>query len=167
MARTKTKDTEQSTQDVATAIAENVSDAIGKPDAVGFASAIPKKTYERLANPFDFESAAAGNNRVRLLKSESEEQRRQGKGAWVIRFAYNPNEDTGANGEKYNKENPHPVLTMLKDADYQWGFDADGKGGWGKPFGEDSYGRDHLESRKVLQKAVQLIGGTTEPERSL
>lgn len=50
----------------------------------GNTATVAKKTYTRPADPFGFEGHKAGTNRVRLLKSE-------GEGAWVIRFANNPN----------------------------------------------------------------------------
>ena len=125
--------------------------------------AVGKKEYAKAPNPFGFESKQAGKNRVQLLKSETDEQRREGRGAWVIRFAHNPNLDPGPDGETYSKQNPHPVLKMLKAEGYRWDFDAaDNKGGWGKPFTGDRYGQEHLEARKALQKAVEMIGGAKE-----
>ena len=116
------------------------------------AAAVERKPYKRPADPFGFENQKAGENRVQLLKSE-------GEGAWVIRFAHNPNLDKGPEGEEYSKENPHPVLKALKDEGYRWGFDGgDGKGGWGKRFNGDAYVQDHIEARAVLQKAADIIG---------
>jgi hypothetical protein len=113
------------------------------------------------ADPFGFENIKAGENRVRLLKSE-------GEGAWVIRFAHNPNLDQGPEGENYSKEKPHPVLAMLKSEGFRWGFDGgDGKGGWGKPFNGDAYGADHIEARRVLQVAAEMIGGKVEQGRGV
>lgn len=125
----------------------------------GHAATIERKTYAKPADPFGFESTKAGENRVQLLKSE-------GHQAWVIRFAHNPNEDKGPNGETYSKENPHPVLKMLKEEGFRWGFDSgDGKGGWGKPFSGDAYGTDHIEARRVLQKSADMIGHTMDQGR--
>jgi hypothetical protein len=122
------------------------------PTGNGHAATVERKKWTPPADPFGFENQKAGENRVRLLKSE-------GEGAWVIRFAHNPNLDKGADGEEYSKENPHPVLKALKDEGFKWGFDGgDGKGGWGKPFIGDAYGADHIEARKVLQKAADIIG---------
>ena len=106
----------------------------------------PRRKWTPPADPFGFEMRKGEGNRVRLLKSED-------KGAWVIRFDRNPNEMEG-----YSKENPHPVLAMLKQEGYRWGFDNDGKGGWGKAFGGDAYGQDHIEARRVLQQAAEMIG---------
>jgi hypothetical protein len=121
------------------------------------ARTVERKKYTPLPDPMGFENIkGSGENRVRLLKSE-------GEGAWVIRFAHNPNDDQGLNGETYSKEKPHPVLKMLKDAGFRWGFDGgDGKGGWGKGFTDDAYGQDHIEARAVLQQAAELIGATTD-----
>ena len=44
------------------------------------------------------------------------------------------------------------MLAMLKETGYRWGFDQDDKGGWGKPFQEDAYQRDHMEARRVLTR---------------
>lgn len=120
--------------------------------AQGHAATVERKKYTPPADPFGFESIKAGENRVRLLKSE-------GEGAWVIRFAHNPNLDKGPEGETYSKENPHPVLKMLKEAGFRWGFDGgDNKGGWGKRFNGDAYGQDHIDARRVLQQAADTIG---------
>ena len=114
----------------------------------------PKKKWTPLPDPLGFENHRAGGNRVRLLKSEAE-------GAWVIRFAKNPNEGP------YSKENTHPVLKMLKEEGYRWGFDGgDGQGGWGKAWTNDPYGTDHIEARRVLAKAAEMLGATKEPERT-
>jgi hypothetical protein len=111
-----------------------------------------RKKWTPPKDPFGFENMKAGENRVQLLKSE-------GEGAWVIRFAHNPNLDKGPDGETYSKENPHPVLKMLKGESYRWGFDGgDQKGGWGKRFTGDANGADHIEARRVLQKAADMIG---------
>ena len=84
----------------------------------GHAAAIePRKKWTPPADPFGFENQKTGENRVRLLKSE-------GEGAWVIRLAHNPNLDKGPDGEEYSKENPHPVLKLLKSEGYRWGFDG-------------------------------------------
>ena len=115
----------------------------------------PRKKWTPPADPFGFENRRGEGNRVRLLKSED-------KGAWVIRFDKNPNEMGG-----YSKENPHPVLAMLKQEGYRWGFDNDGKGGWGKAFGDDAYGQDHIEARRVMQKAAEMIGAKIEQGASV
>jgi hypothetical protein len=125
----------------------------------GYSAGIEKKKFAPPADPFGFENVKAGENRVQLLKSE-------GHGAWVIRFAHNPNHDKGPDGETYGKDSPHPVLKMLKEEGYRWGFDsADGKGGWGKAFTGDAYGADHIEARKILQKAADMIGQPKEHGR--
>src|ERR1700722_6093749 len=109
------------------------------------AAGVERKKYAPPADPFGFENIKAGENRVRLLKSE-------GEGAWVIRLAHSPN--TG----EYSKESPHPVLNRLKEEGYRWGFDGgDGKGGWGKRWTNDPYGTDHIEARRVLEKAAEMI----------
>ncbi len=64
--------------------------------------------------------------------------------------------------EGHSKENPHPVIKMLKQSCYRWGFDKLGKGGWGKGFEGDAYGQDHIEARKVLLKAAEIIGAKIE-----
>lgn len=125
----------------------------------GHAAAVEPRKFTPPADPFGFENVKAGENRVQLLKSE-------GHGAWLIRFAHNPNQDPGPNGETYSKENPHPVLKMLREEGYRWGFDnGDSKGGWGKPFNGDAYGADHIEARKVLQKAADMIGHKVDQGR--
>ena len=69
--------------------------------------------------------------------------------------------------ETYSKENPHPVLKMLKSEGYRWGFDGgDSKGGWGKRFEGDAYGQDHIKARRVLQQAAGLIGHTLDHGRN-
>lgn len=122
------------------------------PSTNSHAAAVERKQYAKAPDPFGFENIKAGENRVQLLKSEGER-------AWVIRFAHNPNQDLGPDGETYSKENPHPVLKALKEEGYRWGFDGgDQKGGWGKAFNGDAYGTDHIEARRVLQKAADMIG---------
>ncbi len=122
----------------------------------GHAAAVERKQYTRPVDPFGFENIAGGANRVQLLKSE-------GEGAYVIRFAHNPNDDKGSNGETYSKQNQHPVLVMLKSEGFRWGFDGgDGKGGWGKRFEGDAYGADHIEARRVLQQAAEMIGAPAQ-----
>jgi hypothetical protein len=131
---------------------------VEQPATNGHAQEGLKKKFTPPVDPFGFENHRAGENRVRLLKSE-------GEGAWVIRFAHNPNEDKGPNGEMYSKEKPHPVLAMLKSEGYKWGFDGgDSKGGWGKGFSGDAYGQDHMDARRVLETARDLIGA--RPEQS-
>ena len=128
------------------------------PASEGHAAKTERKKYTPPADPFGFENRQAGENRVQLLKSE-------GEGAWVIRFAHNPNQDKGPEGETYSKEKPHPVLKMLKESGYKWGFDgSDGKGGWGKGFSGDAYGQDHIDARRVLQQAADMIG-QKQPQR--
>lgn len=124
-------------------------------NAEGHTARVERKPYVPPADPFGFEGVRTPQNRVQLLKSEN-------KGAWVIRFEHNPNQDKGPDGETYTKENPHPVLAMLKEAGFRWGFDQDDKGGWGKPFDGDAYMRDHMEARKVLSKAADLMGQQKE-----
>jgi hypothetical protein len=129
------------------------------PEEKKFADESMKKPkYERPVDPFGFENIKTDQNLVRLLKSE-------GHRAWVIRFAHNPNDDKGPNGETYSKENPSPVLKMLKSEGYRWGFDnGDGQGGWGKKWSGDPYGADHIEARRVLAQAAELIGMPKEKE---
>ena len=118
----------------------------------------PRKKWTPAKDPFGFENVKAGENRVQLLKSERE-------GAWVIRFAHNPNQDKGLEGETYSKETPHPVLKMLKDEGYRWGFDGgDSKGGWGKRFTGDAYQSDHMEARRVLHLAAEMIGAPKQEQ---
>ena len=120
----------------------------------GHTAGVAKKKYTPPVNPFGFEGHKGGGNRVHLLKSESDQDRRNGTGAWVIRFDKNPNDTEG-----HSKESPHPVLAYLKGEGYRWGFDdGDGKGGWGKAFSGDAYGQDHMEARRVLAKAAEMIG---------
>jgi hypothetical protein len=47
---------------------------------------------------------------------------------------------------------------MLKEEHYKWGFDNNGKGGWGKAFEGDAYGQDHIEARRVLKQAAEMVG---------
>ena len=123
------------------------------------AASVEKKKYIPPEDPFGFENVRARENRVRLLKSEGER-------AWVIRFAKNPNEGTDLDGKPYGKDNKHPVLKMLYEAGYRWGFDGgDGKGGWGKRWSGDAYGTDHMEARQVLGKAAEMIGGPAQQEQ--
>jgi hypothetical protein len=149
MARARNKATEEQQVDTSFNPAEFESTATAEPKS--HAAAVGKKQYTPPPDPFGTESHKAGTNRVQLLKSE-------GKSAWVIRFAHNPNEDKGPNGETYSKENPHPVLKMLKEEGYSWNWDVDGKPGWGKRFEGDPYGADHIEARKVLQQAREMMG---------
>ncbi len=113
-------------------------------------------------NPFPFEMRRGQGNQIRLLKSETEEDRTRGTGAWVIRFEQNPNEMEG-----YSKTNPHPVIAHLKSEGYRWGFDQeDGRGGWGKPFQGDPAGTDAIEARRVYRKAAEMIGAEIETGRT-
>jgi hypothetical protein len=128
------------------------------PQEQSHAAAIERKKFIPPVDPFGVENIKGGENRVQLLKSE-------GEGAWVIRFAHNPNQGKGLGGETYSKETPHPVLKMLKDEGYRWGFDGgDGKGGWGKAFAGDAYMADHIEARRVLQKAAEMIGAPKQEQ---
>jgi hypothetical protein len=68
--------------------------------------------------------------------------------------------------EGFSKENPHPVKAFLKAEGYRWGFDEDGKGGWGNQFQGDPAGVDHIEARRVLGKAAEMIGAKVEAERT-
>lgn len=129
-----------------------------EPAKEGFASKVEKKVYTPDPNPFDFVTVNAPKNRVQLLKSQTPEQRKHGDGAWVIRFAINPNETAGLNGETYSKEHPHPALQYLKAEGYKWGFDEDGKGGWGKRFSNDPFRRDFDEAKEVLKTVAEMIG---------
>lgn len=125
----------------------------GDEPAAGHAAAVPRKRYTPPEDPFGFENITGTANRVRLLKSE-------GEGAWVIRFDKNPNDTEG-----HSKENPHPVLGMLKREGYRWGFDGgDGKGGWGKGWQGDPYGTDHMEARRVLKQAAEMIGAPQQEQ---
>lgn len=111
-----------------------------------------RKKWTPPADPFGLENHKTTDNRVRLLKSDRE-------GAWVIRFAHNPNVGNDPAGTPYGKDNPHPVLKMLKDEGYRWGFDGgDGQGGWGKQWSNDPYGADHIEARRVMAKAAEMLG---------
>ncbi len=128
--------------------------------ASNHAARVEKKRLP-LANPFGFESLLGKeSNRVHLLKSEPE--KRNENGAWVIRFDSNPNQMEG-----YSKENPHPVLAYLKSEGFRWGFDHDGKGGWGKEWGDDPFGEDHDKARAVLHKAAEMIGATINQGRAV
>jgi hypothetical protein len=180
MARAKSKEIEADTsfnpsefdpamQPEAVAVIQQVADATTMPPENGHASqhtpsgnghaaAVERKPYIRAADPYGFENRKAGENRVQLLKSDN-------RAAWVIRFAHNPNDDKGPNGETYGKANPHPVLQMLKDEGYSWNWDADGKPGWGKAFIGDAYGQDHIDARRVLQNAADMIGHTLDQGR--
>lgn len=155
---------EQERQAEAQAVVQQVAAATAIPEnghaahhAPSHAAKVERKPFTRPVDPFGFESIAGNQkNRVQLLKSE-------GEGAWVIRFAHNPNDDKGLEGETYSKANPHPVLKMLKSEGFRWGFDGgDGKGGWGKGFTGDAYGQDHIEARRVLQAAAEMIGAPKE-----
>src|SRR3984957_11226984 len=140
---TRQAEAAQVVKDVAAATAMPPEAGRPAPQA-SHAATVERKKYVPPVDPFGFENIKAGESRVRLFKSEAE-------GAWVIRFAHNPNEDKGPNGETYSKTNPHPVLKMLKDEGFRWGFDRnDGLGGWGKPFSGDAYGTEHMEARRVL-----------------
>lgn len=92
-------------------------------------------------NPRGFHSKLLrDNSRMRLMVND--------EGAWVIRFDNPPN-----NMEGYSKENPHPVLAFLKrDERYKFGFDADGKGGWG------IIGPSLEEAQRVFDKAAEIVG---------
>jgi len=120
-----------------------------------------ERKWAKAPNPFGVESKLADSGRVRLLKSQTDEQRRTGEGAWVIRFDTAPNELKG-----HSKETPHPVIAYLKSEGYRWGFDADSKGGWGKPFQGDPAGTDLLEAQRVMRKAAEMVGAKVEAERS-
>jgi len=122
----------------------------------------PRKKWTPPTNPFPFEMRRGQGNRVHLIKSETEEDRTRGTGAWVIRFEQNPNEMEG-----HSKTNPHPVIAYLKSEGFRWAFDeADGKGGWGKPFQGDPAGTDAIEARRVYRKAADMIGAEVEAGRT-
>jgi hypothetical protein len=166
MARKRTADAAEGTdfnpaefdpamQPQAAAVVQDIADSTQMPggdqvNSQAKAEGGPRKKWTPPADPFGFENMKGDGNRVRLLKSED-------KTAWVIRFDKNPNEMEG-----YSKDNPHPVLKMLKEEGYRWGFDNDSKGGWGKAFSGDAYGADHIEARRVLQKAAEMIGATID-----
>jgi hypothetical protein len=155
MSRAKKNDSEARNVDKPS----NLDQTLPQEAAASYAAGLEKKKYTPPADPFGFENVKVGENRVQLLKSE-------GHGAWVIRFAHNPNLDKGPGGETYSKENPHPVLKMLRDEGYRWGFDGgDGKGGWGKAFTGDAYGADHIEARRVLQQAADMVGQSRDNGR--
>lgn len=63
-------------------------------------------------------------------------------------------------------ENPDPAKAFLKSEGYRWGFEEDGKGGWGKPFQGDPAGGDHIAARRVLVKAAETVGAKVEAERT-
>ena len=95
-----------------------------------------------------------GDNVVHLFKSREDR-------AWLIRFDKNPNEGRA-------KDDPHPVLAYLKkEAGYRWGFsDADGKGGWGKPWADGQFNyTEHMGARAVLRKCADMLGPVKEVER--
>jgi hypothetical protein len=135
----------------------------GKSHAAG----IERKKFTPAPDPFGTEGIKAGENRIHLLREEPN-QREGFPGAWVIRFDHNPNEDKGLNGETYSKENPHPVLKMLKEEGYRWGFaTGDGKGGWGKKWDEGHFKwEEHAEAREVLKKAAEMMGAEVSAGRS-
>lgn len=144
----------QQDQPSGSVVAATVSgEEVGHEAAPNHATAVGKKQYTPPPDPFGFEGKFGDSNRVHLLKSEAD-------GAWVIRFDTPPN-----NMEGYSKENPHPVIQMLKDEGYRWGFDSnDGKGGWGKHFNGDAYGQDHIDARRVLAKAAEMVGAPKQQE---
>lgn len=123
-----------------------------QPEQNGNGKSFADRVGKRAPDPFGVENIAGEGNRVRLLKSTADR-------AWVIRFDNNPNEMNGQ-----SKENPHPVLSYLKSEGYRWGFaDADGKGGWGKVWQEGHYTyAEHMDARKVLAKAAEMIGAKVE-----
>ncbi|MCI0657283.1 MAG: hypothetical protein L0170_09460 [Acidobacteria bacterium] len=127
----------------------------------------PRKKWTPPKNPFGFEGIKGRtDNRVHLLKSEIRDERGRTDIAWVIRFDHNPNLDPGPNGETYSKENPHPVLKYIKSEGFSWNFDPnDNEGGWGKLATGDAYGQDHIEARKVLAKAAEMIGAEVSQSR--
>jgi hypothetical protein len=123
------------------------------PSNNGYAAAVERKKYTQAPDPFGVEAVTGDGNSVRLLRSNADR-------AWVIRFEKNPNDMTDEQGVKYSKERPHPVLKALKESGFRWGFaDADGQGGWGKLMQEGHYTyAEHLDARKVLAKAAEMIG---------
>ncbi|WP_020472420.1 hypothetical protein [Zavarzinella formosa] len=135
------------------------------PSGNGHAAAVERKPILKAPNPHAIESIAGDENRVRLLKEEPD-RKRGFPGAWVIRFEKNPNDMVDDEGVKYSKERPHPVLKMLKDEGFKWGFsngDGDGKGGWGKGWTEGHYTyAEHVEARRTMEKAAAMIGAKVE-----
>lgn len=125
--------------------------------------AVAKKQYAQAPDPFGIEGVAGDGNRVQLMKEEPN-RNRNFPGAWVIRFEKNPNDMLDEDGVKYSKERPHPVLKALKDDGFRWGFaDGDGKGGWGKQWQEGHFTyAEHVEARKTLAKAAEMIGAKVE-----
>jgi hypothetical protein len=120
----------------------------------------PRKKWTPPENPRGWERIRAPENLIRLLNSEDKQT---GQGLWVIRFEKPPNEMKG-----YSKENRHPVFQMLKDEGYRFGYDPnDGIPGWGKPYTGDAYGADHIEARRVMQKAAEMIGAKIEQGASV
>jgi hypothetical protein len=127
-----------------------------------------KKQYKPDPNPYPMEHIKAGGNVVRLLK-ERPNKETNFPGAFVIRFDKNPNEGHDADGKPYGKDNPHPVLTFLKnEAGHNWNFSkADGKGGWGKLWADGEFNfREHMDTRVVLRKCAELLGPAQAAERT-
>jgi hypothetical protein len=142
-------------QPVAGQIANPSSTPRESADGHAEVEALPRKKWTPAENPRGWERNRTPENLIRLLNSEDKQT---GKGAWVIRFEKPPNEMKG-----YSKENRHPVFQMLKDEGFRFGFDPnDGNPGWGKPYTGDAYGQDHIEARRVFQKAAEMIGAKVE-----
>ncbi len=55
--------------------------------------------------------------------------------------------------------------TAIEEEGYRWGFDQNGVGGWGKRFEGDAYGQDHIEARKVLARAAEMVGTQVDQGR--
>jgi hypothetical protein len=47
----------------------------------------------------------------------------------------------------------------------RFGFDKHGKKGWGKAFTDDAYGKDHIEARRVLEQAAEMVGAKVDQGR--
>jgi len=113
-----------------------------------------KKKWTPAADPFGTHFIKAGENSVRLLKSEKDR-------AWLIRFEKNPNEGRA-------KEDPHPVLAYLKSEGFRWAdSQADGKKAWGKEWRDDRYQvAEHMDAEKVFKKAAEMLGPIQSQERT-
>lgn len=145
-------------QQTAAAIVQEVADNTRLPEQPSFAEKVGKRQYTPEPNPHSIEGVTGTGNRVHLLKEQP--NRATGfPGAWVIRFDKSPNEMEG-----YSKENPHPVLKMLKDEGFRWGFSgADNEGGHGKVWQERHYTyAEHMDARRVLARAAEMIGAKVE-----
>jgi len=114
----------------------------------------PKKKWTPAPDPFGTHLIKAGENKIRLLKSETDR-------AWLIRFEKNPNEGRP-------KDDPHPVLAYLKSEGFHWADSAaDGKKAWGKAWQDGRYQiAEHMEAEKVFKKAAEMLGPVQGQERA-